>query len=112
MRRSQANKPKEETLATKNIAGVEASGLRRTRIVASGEEGNDLPMTIINERWEAKDLGIDLLQTDEDPRFGKWTVEVVELTRGEPDPALFTPPEGYKTEERNTVTTVVSADKP
>lgn len=110
--RSSANEFNHEKLGTKNIAGVEASGTRSTRTVPSGEEGNDLPLLTINEHWEALNLGITLLQIDEDPRRGKWTSEVIELTRGEPDPALFAPPQGYTVEEQKTVITNVSPATP
>ena len=112
MRQSLVKEFNHESLGTKNIAGVEASGSRTTRTIAPGEEGNDLPVVTINERWEARTPRLVLLETDEDPRRGKWTSEVIEFTRGEPDPALFAPPQGYAVEEQKTVTTIVPAGTP
>ncbi len=112
MRQSLVKEFNHENLGTKNIAGVEASGTRTTRTIPPGEEGNDLPLITIDDRWEARNLRLVLLQTQEHPRSGKWTSEVIGLTRGEPDPALFAPPEGYRVEEQKTVTTIVPAATP
>ncbi len=35
----------------------------------------------------------------DDPRTGRTTMEVEELSRTEPDPSLFAPPEGYTVED-------------
>jgi len=35
-------------------------------------------------------------QITDDPQQGKDDLELVTLLRGEPDPALFQPPEGYE----------------
>jgi len=89
-----------EDLGTRNIAGVEAQGSRTTITIPVGEEGNDVPLVIMNETWRSKELGITLLTIRDDPRFGRDTYEVQELTRTEPDPSVFSPPEGYKIEEQ------------
>jgi hypothetical protein len=86
---------KREDLGTKMIAGVEARGTRSIRTIPPGEEGNELPLVITDEIWTAKELGIVLLGITDDPRRGKTTYEVEELTLGEPDASLFAPPEGY-----------------
>jgi hypothetical protein len=86
---------KNEDLGTKMIAGVEAHGQRFIRTIPMGEEGNDVPLVTTNETWTAKDLGIVVFAINDDPRSGKNTYEVEELTVGEPDAALFAPPEGY-----------------
>jgi hypothetical protein len=83
-------------LGTRMIAGVEAQGKRTTRTIPAGEEGNELPLVIINERWTSKELGLVLMGISDDPRRGRSTYEVEELTVGEPDASLFAPPAGYK----------------
>jgi hypothetical protein len=53
----------------------------------------------------APSLGLEPRQTIEDPRIGKRTRELVNLTLEEPDPSLFQPPADYKvtTEELHPV---------
>ena len=97
-------------LGTRMIAGVEAEGKRTTRTIPAGEEGNELPLVIINERWTSKELGLVLMGISDDPRRGRSTYEVEELTVGEPDASLFAPPAGYKIVDQNPP--VDSAPKP
>jgi hypothetical protein len=99
---------KSERLESKTIAGVMANGSRMTRTIPPGEEGNDLPLTTMSESWRVKGLNIEMLQINDDPRTGKKTTEVIELVRGEPDPALFEAPKGYTVEEQKVTTTVVA----
>jgi hypothetical protein len=86
---------KNEDLGTKTIAGVLAQGHRNVRTIPAGAEGNDLPMLITTETWTAKGMGVVLFAVNEDPRYGRNTYEVEQFTVGEPDAALFLPPEGY-----------------
>jgi hypothetical protein len=88
-----------EDLGEKTIAGVQAQGSRNLRTIAAGEEGNTLPLVVVSENWNSKDLGIMLIGINDDPRRGRTTVEVEELTQGEPDESLFALPAGYKVEE-------------
>jgi len=88
-----------EKLGTKTINGVSAEGSRTVRTIAAGEEGNDLPLEVINESWRSRELGLTLMMIRDDPRLGRTTVEFEELSLSEPDPALFAPPGSYKMEE-------------
>jgi hypothetical protein len=90
-----------EDLGTKTINGVVAKGSRSVRTIPTGEEGNELPLKVINEQWFSQDMGLALLRIQDDPRRGKTTVELEDLSLTEPDPALFAPPAGYKVEEMN-----------
>jgi hypothetical protein len=49
-----------------------------------------------SETWNAKGLHLVIRQITDDPQQGKDDLELVTLLRGEPDPALFQPPEGYE----------------
>ena len=84
-----------EDLGTKNIAGVNAKGVRTTRIIPVGQIGNDQPITVVNETWRSPEYGLILMSTREDPRFGKTTREVTDFEPGDPDPSLFQAPQGY-----------------
>ena len=84
-----------EKLGTETIAGVSAAGVRRTRTIPEGKEGNSKPLTIMDETWTPPELHLMMRQVHDDPRTGRHTTEVTELERGEPDPALFQAPKGY-----------------
>ena len=101
----QRSKPKIAELGTMSIQGVEAHGQRITRTIAVGEAGNDQTIVTVEENWMAPSLGLELRQSSEDPRTGKRTRELVNLTLEEPDPSLFQPPADYNitTEELHPV---------
>jgi hypothetical protein len=90
-----------QQLGGKTIAGVYAEGTRITMTIPEGAEGNDRPMTTVNETWRSPDLNINLLTVNEDPRSGTRTNEVTEPDRAEPDPSDFQVPEGYTLKEQN-----------
>ncbi len=90
---------KREDLGTKNILGVMAQGWRTTRTIPAGEEGNEQRLVVMTETWHSKEAGLTLAQIDDDPRTGRRTYEVEELSLGEPDPALFQPPADYKVKD-------------
>jgi hypothetical protein len=90
-----------EKLGGKTIAGVYAEGTRITMTVPEGAEGNDRPITSVNETWRSPELDIIVLSVHEDPRTGTRTAEVTDLDRAEPDPSVFQVPEGYTIKEQN-----------
>ena len=83
-----------------HVAGIEARGSRQTRTIPPGEEGNELPLIVTNETWASRELGVTLVQITDNPRYGRNTFQVEELSRTEPDAAVFAPPAGYKIEAR------------
>jgi hypothetical protein len=89
-----------ENLGEKTIDGIYAQGTRTTRIYPAGSQGNDRDITVINERWVSPEMGVEILTKTNDPRTGDTTMEVQNLDRSEPNPALFQVPEGYKIEQR------------
>lgn len=93
---AQRQVPAAEKLGTTTIQGVEARGVRFTTTIAAGEMGNDQPIVSTNEVWSAPQFGLTVREVTDDPRTGKTTRELVSLTKGEPDPSLFEPPEGYE----------------
>jgi hypothetical protein len=76
-------------------------GTRVTMTIPEGVEGNDRPITTVNETWRSPELNILLLSVREDPRTGTRTTEVTDLDRGEPDASVFQVPEGYTVKEPN-----------
>ena len=99
-----------ERLGTREFQGFAATGTRRTQTTPAGEEGNALPLVTVNESWISRDLSLTMMAIGDDPRRGRTTAEIEELHRGDPDPALFSPPEGYTIKEQNVQTqTIVAA---
>jgi len=92
---------KVEDLGKRNIAGLEASGLKITRTWPAGAEGNSLPLVYVEEEWVSDRYGVILLDIKDDPIFGKSTYEVTNYAPTEPDASLFQPPADYKIEDRS-----------
>jgi hypothetical protein len=63
--------------------------------IQSATKATDRPIVNVRETWTAPDLKIIVYTTDDDPRTGSRTTELINLDRAEPDPALFQVPEGY-----------------
>jgi hypothetical protein len=89
-----------EDLGTQTVNGVTAGGRRITRVIPAGKEGNDQPITVTTETWNSNELKLLVRRVDDDPRSGLTTMELTDLQQGEPDPALFQPPEGYTVKEQ------------
>ena len=86
---------KTESLGTRTIDGIEATGTRTRITIAAGEVGNEKPIEIVHERWYSPDLQAVVLSRHSDPRMGETTYRLTNVSRGEPDKALFEVPEGY-----------------
>jgi hypothetical protein len=91
-------KPKEETLARQSFDGVEAEGTRTSFTIAAGEIGNERPIEVVSERWYSPELQVVVMSRHRDPRFGETTYRLTNLSRGEPDRALFEVPADFKVE--------------
>ena len=87
-----------ESLGTKTILGLPATGTRVTRTIPAGQIGNAKAITVVTERWVSTDLQIPLSTTHTDPMMGNMTTTVTSVTRGEPDATLFQVPSDYKIE--------------
>lgn len=90
---------KTESLGTKTIEGVEAEGTRTTITIPAGREGNDRPILIVSERWYAPSLQIVVYSRHSDPHVGENIYRLTNITRSEPERALFQVPADYKIEE-------------
>jgi hypothetical protein len=97
-------KTKRERLNGKTIAGVYAEGIRITTTYPIDYFGNDRPIVTFRETWTSPELRMTVLSIDDDPRTGLRTVEITDLSRGEPELSVFQAPEGYTVKEINPVT--------
>jgi hypothetical protein len=93
------NTPRVESLGSKMIEGVQAEGKRVTEIIPEGKIGNERPIEIVNETWYSPELQTTVMSKHSDPRSGDVVYTLKNISRAEPDPALFTVPPDYKIRE-------------
>ena len=84
-----------ESLPMQTINGIQATGTRVTRTIPAGEIGNAQPIQTIRETWMSPDLKVPVMEKTVDPRFGTTVRQLTNVTRTEPDPALFQAPADY-----------------
>jgi len=97
-RRSDQNL-KTESLGRQTIEGVPADGRRTTITIPAGQAGNDLPIYVVVESWYSPELDTTVLFKRSDPRVGETVTRLMNISRGEPAPALFEAPADYKLTE-------------
>ena len=85
-----------EELGTQNIEGVDAEGTRTITTIPAGAIGNERAIEITYEKWYSKELQLVVMSKHNDPRYGEQTYRLTNINRSEPDPSLFTPPQGYR----------------
>lgn len=88
-----------EELGSDALDGLNVTRRRTTTTIPAGKIGNDRPILITHEEWYSPDLKLVVKSRDYDPRTGERTIELEDLVRKDPDPALFTVPAGYKVED-------------
>lgn len=85
-----------EQLGVQNFEGVDAEGTRTTTTIPAGDIGNERPIEIVYEKWYSKELQLVVMSKHSDPRFGEQTYRLTNIVRSEPDPSLFSVPNGYR----------------
>jgi hypothetical protein len=93
---AQRNKPEIEDLGESSIQGISVHGHRLITTIPAGQIGNNQPIVTTSENWSSAEFGLTLRDIVDDPRSGKRTRELVNLTPGEPDPTVFQIPDGYE----------------
>ncbi|HTS59792.1 MAG TPA: hypothetical protein VMH03_19775 [Terriglobales bacterium] len=86
---------KAEDLGVNDMQGLPVHGVREVQTIP-GENGENKEIVITDECWYSEDLRINMMIKHNDPRKGTVRLSVTQVTRTEPDPALFEIPEGYK----------------
>jgi TonB family protein len=84
-----------EQLAKQMIEGVECEGTRSVTTMPAGAIGNERPIETVNETWFSQELKIMVMSKRSDPRFGETNYRVTNISRSEPDAALFQVPSEY-----------------
>ena len=88
-------RPTEQSLGTRQIEGVKATGRRSTTTIPTGQIGNDRPIEITDERWESPELRLLVLSRHHDPRTGDVEYQLTNINRSEPPSDLFQVPSDY-----------------
>lgn len=88
-----------DSLGTQTIEGILAEGTRTTMVYPVGAVGNDRPLTVIAETWTSPELKTIVLSKNSDPRSGESTTRLTNISRAEPDPALFQVPPDYQIDD-------------
>jgi hypothetical protein len=84
-----------DSLGSDIVAGMGVEGTRLTRVLAAGEVGNDLPLTITTETWYSNELQTIVMSKTTDPRVGETIYKLTGVQRGQPDQTLFEIPAAY-----------------
>jgi hypothetical protein len=84
-----------ESLGTRQIEGLTATGQRTITTIPTGQIGNDRPIEIVDERWESPDLKLLVQSRFSDPRTGVVEYRLTNISRIDPAPDLFTVPADY-----------------
>ena len=90
--------PEVEDLGVHAITGFPARGTRYTTVIPLAD-ANAEPAIATVETWESTELQVVILTRTFDPRTGDRTIFLKNLTRSEPDPALFRVPAGFQTRD-------------
>ena len=86
-----------EDLGHKTISDVDTVGSREiTTVAAGGRQGYQRAEPTIKEFWYSPRLEINLVVKRFEPRGGAQSFTFENVSLAEPDPALFSAPDGYK----------------
>jgi hypothetical protein len=94
-------KPTEESLGTRQIEGVKATGRRQTTVIPAGRIGNDRAIQIVEEEWDSPELNMVISTRFSDPRTGVVEYRMTNINRSEPRADLFVVPSDYTVIEAN-----------
>jgi hypothetical protein len=87
--------PTEEMLGARQFDGVRALGRKTSRVIPTGQIGNDRPIEITDERWESPELRMLIYSRNSDPRTGVVEYRLTNINRSEPPADLFMIPQDY-----------------
>jgi hypothetical protein len=93
--RAAAATASEEMLGARQFEGVRALGRKTTRVIPTGQIGNDRPIEVTDERWESPELRMLIYSRNSDPRTGVVEYRLTNINRSEPAADLFMIPHDY-----------------
>ncbi len=83
-------------LGTKTIEGLLLDGTQTSMTYPVGAMGNDRPLVTTSESWMSTELRIVVFSKTTDPRTGDFIKALTNVSRVDPDAALFQVPGGYQ----------------
>ena len=98
---SSASDTKTESLGSRTIDGISATGTRTMTTIPAGTIGNGKDLVVTRESWYSTGLKLVIRSAQSDPRFGEATYSLTNIQRNGPDPALFEVPAGYTIDRRS-----------
>jgi hypothetical protein len=84
-----------ESLGTQTIEGLICEGTRQTIIWPVASRGNDRPLTNTDEMWYSNELKLTVLSKSNSLENGESVTKLINVSRAEPNAALFQPPPNY-----------------
>ncbi len=91
--------PAPVSLGERTIEGLKVTGSRREFTIEAGSIGNEQPIVVRSDQWFSPELGVVVSSTHHDPMMGDTSYKLEQITRAEPDPALFAVPADYSKQE-------------
>jgi hypothetical protein len=87
---------KDEDLGTRSISGVSAHGVRQIQTIPAASSNTGKEIVLTDEYWYSEDLHMNVAIKHDDPRTGRVSMTLTQVTRTEPDPSIFQIPDDYK----------------
>jgi hypothetical protein len=94
-RQGQDANVKTEDLGTQVMEGLSVQGQRMTHTIPAGQVGNERAIETVTETWYSQDLHAVVMSKSSDPRSGDSSYKLTNISRAEPDAALFQVPADY-----------------
>lgn len=85
---------KQEDLGTKEMGGLQVHGVRVTQTIPASGGGQAVVVT--DEYWYSDYLHLNVEMKHIDPRTGSITSTLTQVSQDDPDPSMFSVPDGYK----------------
>jgi hypothetical protein len=86
---------KQEDLGMSEREGVSVHGVRQTQTIPADASGTGRNIVVTDEYWYSEELRINMLIKHNDPRMGSVIMTVTQVSRREPNSAMFEIPPGY-----------------
>ena len=90
---------KTDDLGTQVIDGLAVQGRRITRTIPAAQAGSERDIEVVTETWTSAELQVVVMSKTSDPRSGDSVYKLTNISRAEPDPALFSVPSDYQVQQ-------------
>jgi hypothetical protein len=90
---------KTEDLGTQVIDGLAVQGKRVSHTITAAQASSERNIEVVTETWYSPELQMVVMSKTSDPRFGESVYKLTNISRAEPDPALFKVPSDYQLQQ-------------